>query len=333
MTWKSQFQIAQTADKNHTDASYGVSDIDTKQTHLSWQNDVAIGNDVLQMILERREEKLDSTNANLVGKRITNSVAASYQLRQGNHLASFALRKDHSDQFGSHTTGNIDYGYRITDALRVNASAGTSFRVPTFYEFSLPYGIAANKPEKGKNAEVGIYYANKESQLSAVYYRNHITDLLVFASPCPVEVATHPYGCSYNVDQALLTGVTLSASTKRNQFTLRGTLDLQDPRDETTNKRLARRAREHGSLALEYTANAANVGAEFVFSSHRFDDISNRNRLGGYGLLNLYANYDLGQNWSLFGRWNNVTDKNYELARNYATAGSNVFVGVRYTMK
>jgi outer membrane cobalamin receptor len=28
-----------------------------------------------------------------------------------------------------------------------------------------------------------------------------------------------------------------------------------------------------------------------------------------------------------------VGDKNYELARNYATPGSNLFVGVRYAMK
>lgn len=50
-------------------------------------------------------------------------------------------------------------------------------------------------------------------------------------------------------------------------------------------------------------------------------------------MLNLHANYDLSKNWSLFRRWNNVLDKEYELARLYNTAGSNVFVGLRYAMK
>jgi vitamin B12 transporter len=33
------------------------------------------------------------------------------------------------------------------------------------------------------------------------------------------------------------------------------------------------------------------------------------------------------------GRWNNITNKDYQLAHYYATAGSNVFVGVNYGFK
>ena len=62
----------------------------------------------------------------------------------------------------------------------------------------------------------------------------------------------------------------------------------------------------------------------------RFDDAANETPLPGYALLNLYGSYDLAQDWSLFGRWNNALNKDYELAKNYATAGSNLFVGVRY---
>ncbi len=37
--------------------------------------------------------------------------------------------------------------------------------------------------------------------------------------------------------------------------------------------------------------------------------------------------------WSVLARWNNIAGKDYELARFYATPGSNFFVGVRYGMK
>lgn len=333
--WTSHLQLSQSADKSSTDAAaYGKSDIDTRQTNISWQNDIAFGTDVLQLVLERREEKVDTTLTGLAGKRTTNSAAASYQLKQGNHLASVAIRNDNSSQFGTHATGSIDYGYRITTALRANASIGTSFRAPTFNELYYPgFGIASNKPEKGKNAEAGLYYDAGDAQLSVVYYRNRITDLLVYMPVCPVETATHPFGCQYNVDQALLTGVSLGASTRLGRFTVRGSLDVQDPRDETTDQRLTRRARQHGSIGIEYGAHAVNAGAELVFSGARYDDFANLNRLGGYGVLNLHASYDFAPNWSVFGRWNNVTDKNYELARNFATPGSNLFVGVRYGMK
>jgi vitamin B12 transporter len=166
-----------------------------------------------------------------------------------------------------------------------------------------------------------------------VYYHNRITALLVTAAVCPVDPAAHPFGCAYNVDRALLTGITLGASTRLGKVTLRGSLDLQDPRDETTDQLLVRRARQHATVALAYKVGAVQTGMELLMSGKRYDDVAKRNVLGGYGLLNLYANYDVAPNWSLFARWNNVTSKNYELARNYATAGSNVFVGIRYAMK
>jgi vitamin B12 transporter len=332
--WASNLQLSETADKVDTSASFGKTFINTKQTDLSWQHDISLGTDVLQLVLERREEKVDTSTTELNGKRSTNSVAAAYQLKRGAHLASVSLRNDNSSQFGAHSTGSVAYGYRITNALRANASYGTSFRAPTFNELYYPgYGIASNRPEQGKNAEVGLYYEDGKSQLSAVYYRNRVTDLLVNTPVCPVEQATHPFGCAYNVDQALLTGLSFGASTRLGSFTVRGTLDLQDPRDETTDRVLQRRAKKHGTVSADYAAGAVKVGSEVIFSGRRFDDTPNRNVLGGYGLLNLYANYDFAKNWSIFGRWNNVLNKDYELIRNYNTAGSNVFVGVRYGMR
>ncbi len=333
--WSSRVQLSQATDKADSLGSFGPSTFNTTQNNLSWQNDLSLGTDLLQLVVERREEKTESSVANVVGKRTTNSVSAAYLLKRGTHLANLGIRNDRNSAYGSTTTGSLGYGYRITPTLRANASAGTSFRAPTFNELYYPqFGLASNQPEKGRNAEIGLYYEDGKSQLSAVYYRNRITDLLVNTKPCPGQsTAAYPFGCAYNVNRALLSGLTLGANTKLGAFTLRGSLDLQNPRDETANKDLARRAREHGSLALEYQAGAITAGAESEFSGKRFDTAANTATMGGYGLLNLYASYDLSKDWSLFGRWNNVFDKNYELAKNYATPGSNLFIGVRYGMK
>jgi len=64
-----------------------------------------------------------------------------------------------------------------------------------------------------------------------------------------------------------------------------------------------------------------------------FGDITNTTTLGGYGLLNLYTTYQFARDWSVLARWNNITNKDYELGRFYATPRSNLFVGVRYGMK
>lgn len=341
--WTSLLQFSQSTDNSDSLTSAtlpaGKSTFNTKQTDLTWQNDIALGADVLQLIAERRKEQVDSSRPELVRDRTTDSLAASYQLKRGAHRANLGVRSDRNTQFGSATTGSLAYGYQITKALRVNASAGTSFRAPTFnelyYKFSSTnfYGIETNRPEHGKNAEIGMYYDDGKSQLSAVYYRNAVRDMLVFTNPCPVSPATHTFGCAYNVNNALLTGLSLGAKTTKGNLTVRGTLDLQDPRDETADRLFARRARQHGAVAVEYAAGAIKTGAEMVFSGKRFDDSSNKIVLGGYTLLNLYGSYDLARDWSLFARWDNVMNKDYELAGSYATPGSSLFVGVRYGFK
>jgi len=178
-----------------------------------------------------------------------------------------------------------------------------------------------------------LYYDDGKSQLSAVYFHNHISDLLVYAATCPIEADSHPYGCSYNVDNALLSGVSLGARTKLGNFALHGSLDFQDPRDETTDRILARRARRHGSVGVDYQDGKMRAGVESVFSGKRFDDAGNTQVLGGYGILNLHASIDLSTDWTLFARWNNVLNKGYELAYGYATPGSNLFAGLRYGFK
>lgn len=332
--WNSHIQVSQSADNSTSDASFGRAAYETKQRHLSWQNSFTVGtSDVLQVIAEHRKEDVDSTNTPLIGERTTDSIAAAYQLRRGAHLGALSVRQDDNSQFGSRTTGSVSYGYRISDALRANASLGTSFRAPTFNELYFPgFGIPTNRPEKGKNAEIGLHYDDGKSRYSAVYYRNRLTDLIVNTTVCPIDPASFPFGCAYNVNKALLEGVSLGAGTSWGNFGLRGSLDLQDPKDETTGRQLARRSKKHGTLGLDYKAGVLTTGGELVFSGKRFDDTSNRNKLGGYGLVNLYVDYAVAHNWSLFGRWNNVLDKKYELARNYNTAESNVFVGVRYGM-
>lgn len=338
--WLSTVQLSQADDKlksmslDFFTMAPETSFFNTRQTDLSWQNDVSIGKDVLQVVLERREEKVDTSDASLNQTRTTNSIASAYQLRRGAHLAIVSLRNDNNSQFGSKTTGGVAYGYRITNALRANMSYGTSFRAPNFNELYFPqYGIPTNKPEQGKNAEAGLSYDDGKSQFSAVYYHNRITDLMVNTFPCPIDPANHQLGCAPNVNKALLAGLTLGASTRIGAYTLRTALDFQDARDESNDRRLTRRARQHGTVGVDYAAGAAKVGSEVVFSGDRFDDAANKNRLGGYGIVNLHASYDFAPNWSLYGRWDNVFDKNYELVKGYATPGSSLFVGVRYGLR
>ena len=65
-------------------------------------------------------------------------------------------------------------------------------------------------------------------------------------------------------------------------------------------------------------------------SGQRYDDAANIRRLGGYTLLNLYASTRLARDYQVVARLDNLADKNYELARGYATAGRAFYVGLKW---
>ncbi|SDH64804.1 MULTISPECIES: TonB-dependent receptor domain-containing protein [unclassified Duganella] len=328
-------QYSQSEDKGQnwgSAAASGYSRIDTRQTTITLQNDIRIGEDIVQVLYDHRKEEVSTNGADAMNRdRTTNSWAASYNARRGASLLNASVRRDNA-VYGSKNTGSIGYGYDITPQLRATASYGTSFRAPTYNELYYPgYGNPANKPEEGKNAEIGLRWDDGVNALSANYYHNKLTDMLVNTTPCPY--AGYTFGCAYNVNKAMLEGVTIAGTTKLAGINLAASIDLQDPKDETTDKRLARRAKKHGNVTADYRIGALKAGVELEFSGDRFDDAANKNRLGGYGLVNLYATYAVNKDWSALVRWNNVGDKQYDLARYYVTPGSKVFAGIRYGYK
>jgi vitamin B12 transporter len=112
-------------------------------------------------------------------------------------------------------------------------------------------------------------------------------------------------------------------------------LTLQDPVDEETGKLLPRRAREYGGVAVGNAAGRWRFGAEVTASAARFDtpDEDPAKKMHGYALLNLTVSYAVARDWSVQARWNNVFNREYELAQNFNTPGSNVFVALQYQAK
>jgi len=331
--WRSSLQAARSNDRlgSFTSAAAsGASQIDTRQIETIWQNTFDLDGDTLQVLFgHRKEEVLSSSSTALNRSRITNSVAAAYDMRRGSHLLDLSLRKDHS-VYGGKTTGAAGYGYEFSKDLRATASVGTSFRAPTYNELYYPgYGLPTNKPEQGRNAEAGLRWQVAGAELQANYYRNRLTDMIVTVNPCPSRTGS----CAYNVNHALLEGLTMSAETRLNGLDLRASVDLQDPRDETTGKQLARRSRRHASLTAAYALDQFDLGTELQASGSRFDDAANLNRLGGYGLLNLYTTWRFTRDWSVLLRLDNAADKRYDLARNYGTAGRSWFAALRYGIR
>ncbi|MDQ7969442.1 MAG: TonB-dependent receptor, partial [Oxalicibacterium faecigallinarum] len=325
--WFSQVQLSRAYDENVTYSRTPVgSIIRTRSSQVSWQNDFRIGPDLLQAIVERKNEHAISGTA-IDESRSTDSVALAYQLQRGAHMGNASVRHDDNSAYGSKVTGSVGYGYRFSNNLRMSGSYGTSFRAPTFNELYFPGSGDPNiKPEEGRNAEMGIYYDDGNLDFSAAYYRNRLKNLIDNVNPCP----TGGSSCARNVDDALLQGVTSSIGKRFGNLRVFGSLDLQNPKNLENGKLLDRRARYHGSVGMRYAVEKYTFGTDVTFSGGRYSDERDVVMMGGYALLNFQGTYNLNKDWQLFGRWNNALEKRYELAKNYQTPGSNVFVGVLY---
>ena len=323
----------------------------TKQNIYTWQNDIAIGSDLLQILGERRTQSVDSTQYNgylypytnlesFSQSRNTNSVAGSYQLKRGAHLANISIRNDSITGYGPQTTGGIAYGYFLTKEWRANINYGTGFRAPTFNDLYYPgYGNPSLLPEKSKNTEVGLHYDTLNYDVHLVGYNNTINNLIQYGSVnCPVSML---YGCASNVSVAKISGASIGGSARLGNFLLKGSFDQQSPINQTTDTVLAKRARTFGNASVEYTHNKLVAGLGGTFSGQR-PDIPGTNAssgapysgvMGGYSIFNLYTSYEIERNLTLFARWNNMLNKQYQLTYGYNTPGSNIFAGIRYAIK
>jgi vitamin B12 transporter len=83
-------------------------------------------------------------------------------------------------------------------------------------------------------------------------------------------------------------------------------------------------------VKVDHRVGKWSYGIDLNGQGDRFDNASNSERLAGYGVVDAYVHYRLTPDWRVEMRANNVLDKQYELAKGYATAGASYFVGLRY---
>ena len=355
--WRSLLQLsAQTGSAlNHApntpDNPAYDSTLNQRQNTITWQNDFSIGSDILQVLAERKTQKVSSNQLdynngdfnNLTApypfsgfsqNRSTNSGAIAYQLKRDAHIGNLSIRNDSISGYGPQTTGAAAYGYFFTKEWRANINYGTGFRAPTFNDLYYPgYGNPAVLPEKSKNTEAGLHFENTGLEGHVVVFSNSISNLIQVSNSenCPLGTGTS--GCASNVASAKITGGTLSGLAQISSLSLKGSFTQQNPVNQGTNTVLIKQAKQYGNIAAEYLYLKLTAGLGATFSGRRDDFQGANTGMGGYTIFNLYANYDLEKDLSVFARWNNAFNKTYQLSYGYNTPGSNVFVGLRYAMK
>ncbi|MEG0002903.1 TonB-dependent receptor domain-containing protein [Comamonas sp.] len=326
-TYQSVVQLGQARSdiRRFTDSPEGN---DGRSSNYLLQNQWKLGDSRVNIDLERREDRLNTDYAwtqNTDSKRVQNSLSAGWRYASGRHQLDANVRHDRVREQQSKTTGGLGYGLQLNDSLRWVVSAGTAFRTPTLYERFTGQAAADLKPESSANVETGLHYNTGNQQLSAVAYRNKIKNQITY------DFTSSPAcNCYRNWESVELKGLTLTSSTRLERMNLGLSLDFLNPKNLENGRLLPYRSKRMLKLSADTQLAGWTLGTEAQLYSARFVDAENSASLGGYGVVNLYAQHQLAKDWSLLARVNNVADRDYAPTKGYANAGRTLFVSVKW---
>jgi vitamin B12 transporter len=277
---------------------------------------------------ETTKQNIESDTVYDKDSRKLNSARLGYQADFERHQLQLNVRNDKYSDFGSASTYFAGYGFRITDALRVNASISTGFNAPTFNDLYYPFGgNPLLKPEHLKSKEIGLQYVQAGQEVRALYFRNDYTDLIGYDNSFT----------SVNIDSAKNDGVEISYLGRFGNTTIRAGATVQNPVDNATGKSLLRRAKTFANFGASHDIGAWNMGGNLRYSGTREDRYtdpatfsSQQVTLPNYTVLDLTASYAIDKGLKAFGRIENAFNKLYETVYGYRQAPRGVFVGLNW---
>jgi len=244
------------------------------------------------------------------------------------------VRYDHHQTYGGHA---LLSGGAVWSAggTTFRASYGEGFKAPTLYQLYGSFGNLALRPERAHGWDAGVEQKlGRHVTASLTWFDRDTRNLIQFAGFPPR--ADRPFGYYQNVDSANSHGVEAAVAARFGSLTLEGNYSWIEATDRSPGA-------THGNDLLRRPHHVANADATYAWrfgltttiavthASHAFEDAANTVRLGGYTLVDLRAEQPIGQGFSLFGRVENLTDKNYETAYRYGTLGRSLYAGVRAT--
>jgi vitamin B12 transporter len=233
-------------------------------------------------------------------------------------------RVDDHDRFGSHISLGANGSFSLDHNWRMRASWGQGFKAPTLNQLYGYGGNTALKPETSEAFDAGLEYGDRNGpgHVAVTLFRRDSADLVDYVYPAGY----------FNVNRARAEGIEFEGGAQvTERFKVQASYTYLTATNRLTGKDLARRPRHMASVSADWTTplQGLAVGADLRLVGDSFDDRENLTALDGYGLVTLRASVPLGEHLELYGRVENVTDAQYQVAAGYGTYGRSAYGGVR----
>ena len=276
------------------------------------------------------------------------------ELRVGNKLLLIpAVRVDHHDSFGTHTSPKIGATYSMSDNARIKANYGKGYRAPTLYELyskmeksgmaPMTVHVLGNpdlNPETSTNFDLGFETELGKLNSKVTYYHNDIKNMIDGDDYTGPETLTNPgiWSKYVNYGKVKISGLETEFGYNFDEhWSLRTVYNYLDAKDQQTGNRLAYRARHNGLVQLTWTDAKENPLTVNLYNRYYFDyhqsNSANYQHDYSFSTTGLTVSKQINKNYRVYAGVDNIFDKSflYDTYHTYSIDGRTWRVGAEMT--
>lgn len=263
-----------------------------------------------------------------------------------------AVRIDHHDSFGTHTSPKLGATYKLSENARVKANWGKGYRAPTLYELysqmekvgmaPMPVNVIGNpdlQPEESTNFDFGFEAEKGKVNGKVTYYHNKIKNMIDGGDYDPDKLAQNIIWSKYiNRGEVEIKGLESEIGYNFDEhWSVRGVYNYLDAKDLETGDRLAYRARHNGLIQLTYTDAkenplTVNLYNRYYFNYHQ-SNTSGYQQDYSYSTTGLTVSKQFNKNYRVYAGVDNIFNKSflYDTYHTYSIDGRTWRVGAEMT--
>lgn len=263
-----------------------------------------------------------------------------------------AVRIDHHDSFGTHTSPKLGATYKLSENARVKANWGKGYRAPTLYELysqmekvgmaPMPVNVIGNpdlQPEESTNFDFGFEAEKGKVSGKVTYYQNKIKNMIDGGDYDPDKLAQNIIWSKYiNRGEVEIKGLESEIGYNFDEhWSVRGVYNYLDAKDLENGDRLAYRARHNGLIQLTYTDAkenplTVNLYNRYYFNYHQ-SNTDGYQQDYSYSTTGLTVSKQFNKNYRIYAGVDNIFNKSflYDTYHTYSIDGRTWRVGAEMT--
>ncbi|MEX0964378.1 MAG: TonB-dependent receptor [Pseudohongiellaceae bacterium] len=333
-SWDSSLVLEQFEEDNSDNGAFGLTNSSTENRKLSWQNGYSFAaNSTFSFGIDHQQQELryatfgasqtetSRDNDGIYGVFIHDSAPLDFTL---------SLRNDDNERFGNHSTGSVALGRDFSESVRAWVSYGTAFKAPNLIDLYVDFPsffFFANpdlEPETAESLELSLQADALGASWQLNVFRNDIDNLIA---------SDASFTSLANIQKARIDGLEATVGTTFAGWQLDAALTLLEHENRSTGVKLLRRPEQTLALNIGRRFGALDLTVNLLAQNEHLDvDPINfgTSQVGGYGVVNLIAGYQLSEDFELRLRIGNALNKDYQIVDGFNTQDRTAQLSLNY---